>query len=103
MSESDIIRAVTEAQEIEFEYRGLAFLDLWGRHLQLIDCQNLFCEIDKYSRVRFPELVGNRRNRIKRTFHPQSTPIEYWYPPKWGINEHISGACSKFVGMPTVV
>lgn len=100
-SGSDIIRAVAEAQEKEFESRGLIFPDLWGRPLQLIDCQNLFCEIDKYSRVRFPELVGNGRNRIKRTFHPQSTPIEYWYPPKWGINERISGASFDFVGMPT--
>ncbi len=98
LSESDIIRAVTEAQEKEFESRGLIFPDLWGRPLQLIDCQNLFCEIDKYSRVRFPELVGNGRNRIKRTFHPQSTPIEYWYPPKWGINERIPGAHPEFVG-----
>ena len=29
----------------------LDFQNLWGRRLQLIDCQNLFCEVDKYSRV----------------------------------------------------
>ena len=27
------------------------FRDLWGRPLQLIGCQNLFCEVDKYARV----------------------------------------------------
>ncbi len=91
LSESDIIQIVTEAQAKELESRGLTFPDLWGRPLQLIDCQNLFCEIDKYSRARFPELVGNGRHRIKRMFRPQPTPIEYWYPPKWGINERIPG------------
>ena len=92
LGEPDIIRSVTEAQAKEFESRELTFPDLWGRPLQLIDCQNLFCEIDKYSRVRFPELAGNGRHRIKRMFRPQPTPIRYWYPPKWGINERISGA-----------
>ncbi|MGA3118658.1 MAG: nucleotide kinase domain-containing protein [Syntrophobacteraceae bacterium] len=91
LGESDVIRMVTEAQAKEFESRELTFPDLWGRPLQLIDCQNLFCEIDKYSRVRFPELAGNGRHRIKRMFRPQPTPIEYWFPPKWGINERISG------------
>ncbi len=97
LSDTDIIRAVTEAQEKEFRSRELIFPDLWGRPLQLIDCQNLFCEIDKYARVQFPEFVGNGRNRIKRTFHPQSTPLKYWYPPKWGINEHISGTQPELV------
>jgi len=102
LSESDIIRAVAEGQEREFESRGLDFPDLWGRPLQLVDCQNLFCEIDKYSRVRFPQIVGNGRNKIKRVFRPQSTPIEYWYPPKWGINERIYGINSKSIEMPTI-
>lgn len=90
LSESDIIRAVTDAQSSEFGARGVEFRSLWGRPLQLIDCQNLFCEIDKYSRVRFPELVGNGRHRIKRVFRPRATPIQYWYPPKWGINDRVS-------------
>lgn len=30
---------------------GLRFRSLAGRRLKLIDCQNLFCEVDKYARV----------------------------------------------------
>ena len=55
LTESEIIRYVTDNQEFFFEQLDLPFRNLWGRRLQLIDCQNLFCEIDKYSRVRFPE------------------------------------------------
>ena len=35
--------------EMEFERLGIRFRSLWGRRLQLIDCQNLFCEVDKYA------------------------------------------------------
>jgi hypothetical protein len=90
MAEEDIIRLVTELQEQEFALRGVQFQWLGGRRLQLIDIQNIFCEIDKYSRVRFPEIVsGANRVKIKQRFNPHPAPIEYWYPPKWGINEAI--------------
>jgi hypothetical protein len=91
-NESDIIRMVTEAQHIELEKNGIDFKDLWGRPLQLIDCQNLFCEVDKYARVAHPNVVGiSGRTRIKQKFRPNESKIEYWYPPKWGINEIIYG------------
>jgi hypothetical protein len=90
MAEEDVIRLVTELQEQEFALRGIKFQWLGGRRLQLIDIQNIFCEIDKYSRVRFPEIVGAaNRVKIKQRFNPHPAPIEYWYPPKWGINEAI--------------
>jgi hypothetical protein len=57
---------------------------LGQRRLYAIDCQNLFCELDKYARVRFPELVSNR-TRIKATFTPSPEPLELFYPPKWGL------------------
>jgi len=38
----DIIKYVAEKQDEEFEKRGLDFKNLFGRKLQLIDCQNLF-------------------------------------------------------------
>jgi hypothetical protein len=64
---------------------------LWGRSLQLIDCQNLFCEVDKYARVYHPEIQGRSgRVRIKQHFRPTTTPIDYWYPPKWGLNERVA-------------
>ena len=58
LTEADLIRVVTERQEDEFERLGLRFRDLWGRRLQLIDCQNLFCEVSKYARVKHPEIKG---------------------------------------------
>lgn len=87
MSNADVIRVVAERQEVEFERLGLQFLSLWGRRLQLIDCQNLFCEVDKYTRVAHPGASGNSgRKRIKQRFRPSPAPIQYWYPPEWGIN-----------------
>jgi len=90
LSESDLIRLVTEQQGLHFERLGLNFKSLWGRPLQLIDCQNLFCEVDKYARQAHPEANGTGgRHRIKQLFRPVSEPIDYWFPPKWGLNEKI--------------
>jgi thymidylate kinase len=87
-SEEDIVNYMAASQEKEFDLHGLKFQTLWGRPLQLIDCQNLFCEIDKYSRVAYPnETINHGRTRIKQQFRPNfSEPISYFYPPKWGIN-----------------
>lgn len=90
LDESRIIRMVTERQDVEFERLGLSFKSLWGRHLQLIDCQNIFCEVDKYARVKHPEIAGlTGRLRIKQKFSPIAKSIDYWYPPKWGLNDKI--------------
>lgn len=87
LNEKEIIKMVADRQELEFERRGLTFKSLWGRNLQLIDCQNLFCEVDKYARVRHPDITGNsKRTRIKQKYKRNSEPIEYWFPPKWNLN-----------------
>ena len=87
LSEPDIIRLVTERQEYEFERLGLEFRSLWGRRLQLIDCQNLFCEVSKYARVMHPDVPGvNDRTRIKQVYRASDKPMEFWFPPKWNIN-----------------
>lgn len=87
LNETDIIRLVTERQEHEFDRLGIKFCSLWGRRLQLIDCQNLFCEVSKYARLKHPEVKGaNKRTRIKQIYRPVDKSLEYWYPPKWGIN-----------------
>lgn len=88
VADEDAIRLVTDLQEEEFNRRKISFQWLGGRKLQLIDVQNIFCEIDKYSRVRFPEAVGlANRAKIKQRFKPNPAPVAHWYPPKWGINE----------------
>ncbi|MBN2128688.1 MAG: hypothetical protein JW741_04300 [Sedimentisphaerales bacterium] len=90
MTESDVIRYVAENQEAEFARRGLRFQTLWGRPLQLIDCQNLFCEVDKYARLAHPDVEGgNKRKRIKQRYRPNPTRIDYWFPPKWRLNRRI--------------
>lgn len=88
----DIIKYVSENQEKEFDKRNLKFKSLFGRRLQLIDCQNLFCETDKYARVAHPEVCGlNDRKRIKQQYINRNLKkIEYFYPPKWGINDKIN-------------
>ena len=87
LSEPEIIRLITDRQEYEFERLGLEFRSLWGRRLQLIDCQNLFCEVSKYARVMHPEVTGvNERTRIKQVYRPSDNPMDFWFPPKWSIN-----------------
>jgi len=91
LNETDIIKAVTERQDEEFEQRGLTFQSLFGRPLQLIDCQNLFCEISKYARIAHPDVKGvSDRTRIKQKYRPISDGLALWYPPKWGINTRIT-------------
>ena len=83
---------MTENQHKEFERYGLNFKNLCGRDLKLIDCQNLFCEISKYTRVALPDIQGiSKRTRIKQKFKPLNTSIKFFYPPKWGINNNIKG------------
>ena len=90
LNETDMIRVIADRQEQEFERLGLTFRTLGGRRLQLIDCQNLFCEVSKYARLKHPEIKGvSDRKRIKQIYRPAETAIEYWYPPKWGVNERI--------------
>lgn len=96
LNEAELIRLMADNQEQEFERLGIKFDNLWGRRLQLIDCQNLFCEVDKYSRVAHPDIAGiSGRTRIKQKFSPTG-PLELpWYPPKWGINSKIEKEYAK--------
>lgn len=87
LTDEDLIRAVADIAPAEFQRLGLDFEDLWGRPLQLIDCQNLFCEVDKYARVVHPEFVGlSGRSRIKQRFIAAARPTPQWYPPKWNVH-----------------
>lgn len=90
LTEADAIRLVCDRQDEEFGLRGLCFQTLWGRPMQLIDCQNVFCEVDKYARIHHPEVTGTSgRKRIKQKFLPHLATVDYWYPPKWGLNERM--------------
>jgi len=90
LTDSEIIKVVMEHQEDEFERLHLNFRSLWGRNLMLIDCQNLFCETDKYARIKHPDFKGKTgRTKIKQKFNPNPVKIKFWYPPKWELNDKI--------------
>ncbi len=84
--EQEVITFVAQNQTRYFEILGLPFAGLFGRPLQLVDCQNLFCEVDKYAREAHPEvLVPSRRQRIKQRYRPNPAPLSAWFPPKWQL------------------
>jgi hypothetical protein len=85
---ADVILWMVDRQEVEFRRLGLEFKGLWGRSLHAIDCQGLFCELDKYCREAAPHLLSNR-SRIKVLFSPSPVPLTFFFPPKWGINERL--------------
>lgn len=86
--ETEIIRYMADSQDEHFARLGLTFKGLCGRRLQLIDCQNLFCEVDKYARVAHPQIAGiSGRSRIKQRYRSATEPLSAWFPPKWGIND----------------
>jgi hypothetical protein len=93
LSEAEIIQVMTERASDEFKRLGMQFHTLWGRSLQLIDCQNVFCEVSKYARVAHPDIEGESgRTRIKQKFTPRPLPIPQWYPPKWGLRTEVAAA-----------
>ncbi|WP_406292725.1 putative DNA base hypermodification protein [Embleya sp. NBC_00888] len=85
--EAEVIHYMTDTQEEHFARLGLEPVRLGGRRrLQLIDCQNLFCEVDKYARVAHPDVAGiSGRARIKQVYRADSAPLTPWFPPKWGL------------------
>ncbi len=90
LTDAEVIRLVQERQQECFAAVDIAFPALPGRPLQLIDLQNLFCEIDKYARVAYPQFIGaDGRSRIKQRFQPAAVMPPLWYPPRWGINDRL--------------
>ncbi|WP_299749591.1 nucleotide kinase domain-containing protein [uncultured Tateyamaria sp.] len=82
---TDVIHWMVERQEEEFERLNLRFDGLWGRRLHAIDCQGLFCELDKYCREAVPELKS-ARSRIKARFRPSPEPLDLRFPPDWDLH-----------------
>lgn len=88
LSAEDVIHRVCDEQERSFADARLSFQTLFGRRLQPIDCQNLFCEISKYARVAHPEAAGlSGRTRIKQVYrrHADRLPRPF-LPPRWGLD-----------------
>ena len=92
----DVIKMMADDQEKEFERLEIDQPKLWGRPLQLIDCQNLFCEVDKYLRVTNPDVgTSTGRKRIKQKFTKSKGPVSMFFPPKWEINQKIAPVCQQ--------
>ncbi len=85
---TEIIKSMVNNQEKEFARLKLSFDGLWGRRLHAIDCQGLFCELDKYCREAVPQLTSIR-TRIKKRFKASPEPMKLFFPPKWRLNERI--------------
>jgi hypothetical protein len=90
LTAEELIYLMVNIQEREFTRLGIDFPGLFGRRLQPIDCQNLFCEISKYARVAHPDATGiSGRTRIKQSYHagdPLDQPV---FPPRWGLTPPI--------------
>ena len=85
-----VIMAMVDQQEVEFARLGLSFEGLFGRPMQPIDCQNIFCEISKYARVAHPEMAGaSGRTRIKQRYREDraTTVLAPMFPPKWKLRD----------------
>jgi len=78
---SKIITYVTLNQDREFAKRNIKFDYVNNRKLQLVDIQNIFCEIDKYSR-QYSEYNSNN-SRIKQKYKHQSRIVTNVMPVKW--------------------
>lgn len=105
VSAETVIAYMAEHQFDYFAEFDCKFRDLWGRPLQLIDCQNLFCEISKYTRVAFPNITGiSGRTRIKQKFRQNPKLVQSpFYPEKWGINERIKVSSPDICPDPALI
>jgi hypothetical protein len=83
-SPSDAIKWMVDRQDVEFGRLELPFNGLFGRKLHAIDCQGLFCELDKYCREAVPTLASNR-TRIKARFAASPNALKLFFPPKWKL------------------
>lgn len=85
LTDEKIIQWVQENQVELARHYGQVAPTLFGRPMQSIDCQGLFCETDKYCRKALPELTS-ARSRIKSVFKPMPSIEPIFLPPKWGID-----------------
>ena len=86
-SPADAIRWLSDHQDEEFSRHDIDFGGLWGRPMQLIDVQNVLCEVSKYTRNTTPRAKGILgRNRIKQRYRGSKRLPMPFFPPKWGLN-----------------
>jgi hypothetical protein len=81
---SEIIKMCVTDQDYFLSLVGEQPIRLLGkRQLHAIDCQNLYCECDKYSRVAHPEFnIPGGKTKIKQTLKPAGPLPKPFFPPK---------------------
>ena len=82
---SEVILYMHKNQRREFAKYGYDFYARGGEELGLVDCQGLFCELDKYCRVARPDLLSNRVNIKKKYADTGKIPTKI-RPNKWAQN-----------------
>lgn len=93
--EAEVIEYMVDTQEEHFARLGLSFPGLFGRRLHLIDAQNLFCEVDKYARLRHPEVAGiSGRSKIKQKFRVAGSLPRPVFPMRWGLEPRVGDGAS---------
>jgi hypothetical protein len=88
LTPAEAITWLVDQQAVVPDRLGISPPTLFGRPLHSIDCQNLLCEVDKYCREAYPTLASNR-TRIKQRFEADTSRVELWFPPNWGINARL--------------
>lgn len=82
----EVIAWMRDTSHQHFDRLGLRFEDLWGRWPTLIDWQNVFCEVSKYTRLSHPHVPGvSGRTKIKQQFRRTPGAVDYRFPPKWDL------------------
>jgi hypothetical protein len=83
---AEIITWMRDTSPEHFNRIGLHFEDLRGRWPTLIDWQNVFYEVSKYTRMSHPHIPGTAgRTKIKQQFRQTPSAGDYRFPPKWGL------------------
>ncbi|MCJ2134039.1 hypothetical protein MKK69_08160 [Methylobacterium sp. J-026] len=102
LTPEEVIHVVTDDQASAFGRLGIEFQTLFGRPLQPIDCQNLFCEISKYARVAHPEVIGTSdRKRIKQTYRRSTNPsFAPFLPPRWRLKVTLPDTAQRRDSLP---
>lgn len=86
LTPAEVIAWMNDTSRDHFARLGLEFTDLWGRWPRLIDWQNVFCEVSKYTRATHPHITGvSGRTRIKQEYRQTHGQVEYRFPPKWSL------------------
>ena len=98
-SPEDAISWMVDNQTDYMQRFGFQFNGLWGRPLHAIDCQGLFCDVDKYCREALPTLTSARK-RIKARYTPAGSPFMLRFPEKWALDHRIP-AMSVFGAEPS--